>query len=1033
MMFPKVKKILLATLAGLTGSLVSCVDETYLPESVNMEKDFVLTVDVPEGFRSRADQYFGDGALNELHLQYAIFGYDGAMVYSSDDSGSPKATSVDNGRWQLKLRLAEGMDYKAFFWADQFGIGDANPYTVDLKKAHLSVDYEKAFTPENLESDRCDAYAVYKEFTAGHGLSFTLKRPFCQVNVGSPEPSVVESGSAYHDKHVTMSWDSNTLVTGLSFVDGSTETSSLPAEADPDAYPDRWPGMKISDFDYADFKFIDSEDSKYMYMAYLLVSGKEKKLNLHIEGTDENFVYHPEVTGKVAQNSRLIVVPKWEDGGDGFIDPRERTLTFIIKYDPGFGGDKDNIISEEVKVDVLHTLTWTLGNGVESVTIDGKVYTENGSVDILEGTKVLWEVTPEDGYAVDGAESGFVTMNGNQTLDFTATWIDVYYTLSWTINSNIASITINGTRYTTSGSMQFIEGSKITWSSTAASGYIVDDESEGTFFMSADKELSPTASPIPANQYTFSWTIDAGISHITVNGTNYSQSSYITVEEGTRVVWEAVAKPGYTVNGSSSGSQYMYDNVTCNITSSPITVEPDPEYTFSWSGDDGVQSVTVNGITYYGASGSITVVQGSAVVWSATAKSGYNIVSGGSGAITVFMNRNVNIVTEPIEPDPGPDPDPTYTFSWSGDEGVASVTVNGSSYGASGSITVKKGDSVSWSASAKTGYRIVSGGSGSVTMTGNHHVDIETEPIEPEPDPTYTFSWSGDNGVQSVTVNGATYYDPSGSITVKKGDRVSWSATAKTGYNIVSGGSGSVTITGNHHVDIQTAPEPDPTYTFSWSGDGGVQSVTVNGSSVSISNSITVKKGDVVSWSATAKTGYRIVSGGSGSVTINADYHVDITTEKEPDPEYTFSWSIDEGVASITVNGSTYTSDGSITVKKGDSVSWSASAKSGYNIMSGGSGSLTINGDASTNVRSKKEVKYCTITWSCDEGVASITVNGRRFTASGSIQVEVGSTVSYSATTKSGYQFTSPDHDTFQVMEGAEGGVITIVVTTQRI
>ena len=783
MIFTKAKKILLAVLAGLTGGLVSCVDENYIPESVNMEKDFILTVDVPDGFRSRSSQYFGDGALNELHLKYAIFGYDGVMVYSSDDPGSPKATTVDNGRWQLKLRLADGMDYKAFFWADQFGTGDANPYTVNLERAYLSVDYDKAFTPENLESDRCDAYAVYQDFTAANGLFFTMKRPFCQVNVGSPEPSVVESGSAYHNKRVTMSWDSNTLVTGLSFVDGSTETTNLATESDPDAYPSQWPGMKISDFDNADFKFIDSEDSKFMYMAYLLVSGQENKLNLHIEGIDKNFEYHPEVTGKVSKNSRLILVPKWEDGGDGFIDPRERTLTFIIKYDPDFDGDKDHIISEEVKVDVFHTLAWTIGNGVESVTIDGKVYTENGSIDILEGTKVYWEVTPEDGYAVDGAESGYVTMTGNQNLDFTASWIDVYYTLAWTINSNISSITINGTRYTTSGSRQFIEGTKITWSATASSGYYVNDEEEGTFFLNSDKMLSPTSSPIPVNSYTFSWSIDAGISYIMVNGTNYSQSGSITVKEGTRVVWNAVAKSDYTVDGSSSGSLDLYDDETINITSSPIIVE---EYTFSWSGDAGVQSVKVNGTTY-GASGSITLSKGGSVIWSATAKAGYSIVSGGSGLVMITKNHNVIISTEPDA-----QPDPEYTFSWSGDNGVQSVTVNGTTYGASGSITVKKGDSVSWSASAKTGYRIVSGGSGSVTITNNHHVDIETEPIEP--DPTYTFSWSGDNGVQSVTVNGTTYNDQSGSITVKKGDIVSWSATAKSGYHIVSGGSGSVTI-----------------------------------------------------------------------------------------------------------------------------------------------------------------------------------------------------------------------------------------------
>ena len=954
MIFSKAKNFLLAALVGLSGGLVSCEDENYIPQSANLEKDFILTVDAPEGFRSRANQYFGDGAMNELHLKYAIYGIGGEVLYSSDDAGSPKASAIDNGRWQLKLRLADGIDYKAFFWADQFGTGASNPYSVDLAKAHLSVDYKKAFTPLNLESDRCDAYAVYQSFVAANGLTFTMKRPFCQVNVGSPEPSVVDGNSAYHNKRVTVSWDDNTLITGLSFADGSVERSNLAPVTDPDTYPDQWPGMKISDFDNAGFKFIDSEDSKFMYMAYLLVSGQEKMLNLHIEGTDENFTYKPDVTGKVAQNSRLIVVPKWVDGGDGFIDPRDRNLTFIIRYDPGFSGDDDNIISEEVKVDVFHTLTWTLGDGVKSVLIDGKVYTENGSLDILEGTKVDWEVTPEEGYEVDGAESGFVTMTGDQSLNFTASWMDVYYTLSWTINEGISFIRINGTKYNTSGSMQLIEGAKVDWSASPESGYNVTIPAGGTFFMNSDRELSPSATPTPT-EWLFQWFIDEGVESITVNGSSYTGSSWIWVPEGDLVSWSAVAKDGYSINGSSSGSIYVYDNYTLSVTSSAgSTVDPDPE---------------------------------------------------------------------------------SYTFSWSGDNGVSSVTVNGSSYGASGSISVNKGASVSYTAYAKPGYKFVGSSSGSVIVNSNEHVDFSTTPDSPVSPDKVTFSWSMDEGVQSVNVNGLTFTS-SNSISVDKGSTVSWSATAKPGYTIVSNESGSVTMDRDKGVDIKTKKDevvvPDPEYTFSWSGDDGVQSVTVNGSSYGASGSITVKKGASVSWSATAKSGYEFSGSSSGSATINADKHVDFSTVKK---SYPFSWTLDEGVASITVNGTTYTDSGSIDVQAGSTVSWSATAKSGYDLMPGSSGgSMTINGSASVTVSSKKQVKYCTITWSIDSGVESITVNGRSFTRAGSMQVEVGSTVSWSATPKSGYEIINGGYgDTFQVLEGAEGGVISITVSTQRI
>ncbi len=84
------------------------------------------------------------------------------------------------------------------------------------------------------------------------------------------------------------------------------------------------------------------------------------------------------------------------------------------------------------------------------------------------------------------------------------------------------------------------------------------------------------------------------------------------------------------------------------------------------------------------------------------------------------------------------------------------------------------------------------------------------------------------------------------------------------------------------------------------------------------------------------------------------------------------------------------------------------------------------------NTSSVENDSLCTVWWSVDEGVQSVTVNGKLYEGAGSIKAKVGQSISWEATIKPNYQFTSPGHDTFKVETGAEGGVIYIPISTQR-
>lgn len=62
-----------------------------------------------------------------------------------------------------------------------------------------------------------------------------------------------------------------------------------------------------------------------------------------------------------------------------------------------------------------------------------------------------------------------------------------------TINTGVQSINVNGTNYTSSTSIKVEEGSDVTWTATAKSGYYMNTTSGTISNISAAAAISPTA------------------------------------------------------------------------------------------------------------------------------------------------------------------------------------------------------------------------------------------------------------------------------------------------------------------------------------------------------------------------------------------------------------------------------------------------------------------------------------------------------------------------------------------------------------
>lgn len=270
-------KFFVSAIAGLGVLLgtTACNDEKAAPIAKGVERDVTLTVSAPDDFRSRAGNvFYGDGAENVLNLTYAIYRSDGAIIYSSEKAGSPVAAQTAHGKWTITARLMSEDTYHVVFWADQFGTDAKNPYTIDLDKGTLTVDYAKSLAPENLLSDRSDAYILYTDFIAEDGMTFTMKRPFCQVNVGSNEDVIKKSDGYYHSVPTAVglgfadSFVTNALPNVLNYKTGVV-TGITTGKNSPD--------MIASDFDAAKYRFPYNKGVQYMYMAYILAPQSSDK------------------------------------------------------------------------------------------------------------------------------------------------------------------------------------------------------------------------------------------------------------------------------------------------------------------------------------------------------------------------------------------------------------------------------------------------------------------------------------------------------------------------------------------------------------------------------------------------------------------------------------------------------------------------------------------------------------------------------------------------------------------------------------
>ena len=458
-------------------------------------------------------------------------------------------------------------------------------------------------------------------------------------------------------------------------------------------------------------------------------------------------------------------------------------------------------------------------------------------------------------------------------------------------------------------SVTVFSGTSVTLTATAAAGSTFTswsgcDSTSGatcTVTLSGDMTVTASFSAIPRYTLTVAKS-GSGSGTVTGGGIDCGVTCSVTVFSGTSVTLTATAAAGSTFT-SWSGCDST-SGATCTVTlSGDMTVTASfsaiPRYTLTVAkSGSGSGTVTGGGIDC-GATCSVTVFSGTSVTLTATATagstftswSGCDSASGSSCTVGVASNKTVTASFSAI-------PRYTLTVAKSG-SGSGTVTGGGIDCGATCSVTVLSGTSVTLTATAAAGSTFTSwsgcdstsGSSCTVGVASNKTVTASFSAI-----PRYTLTVAKSGSGSGTVTGGGIDCGVTCSVTVFSGTSVTLTATAAAGSTFTSwsgcdstsGSSCTVGVASNKTVTASFSAIPRYTLTVAKSGSGS-GTVTGGGIDCGATCSVTVFSGTSVTLTATAAAGSTFTSwsgcdstSGSSCTTVVASDRTVTATIAEP-------------------------------------------------------------------------------------------------------------------------------------------------------
>ena len=347
-------------MAVLFGA-VACSQNPIEEVVSNQEVTTKLTI----GLENLGTRLAGDsGMINKVAWGVYNHKEDGTGEYlkahSSEIAG---VADFQNGSAEIEITLFTGKKYDLVFW----GYCDDNTaYTIDWENRALNVNY----TGQKANVEANDAFFhIENGFRAGQNQTFTLRRPFAQLNVGQ----------TYEDYNIMQ-------LTGNSIVASSATAKAYTTMSLVDASVSNLVEVELlKNAVVAEDLTVAGANYKHLAMNYLLVNQKEV-----VNTVTFNFVENGEVadgngTVFTRQYYNIPLQRNYRTNILGNIISDEYTFTIVI--DEEFDGEHNSIIErpengtleellnanvlsqESVQIVLQNDVTWTTGAGIGSTPL----------------------------------------------------------------------------------------------------------------------------------------------------------------------------------------------------------------------------------------------------------------------------------------------------------------------------------------------------------------------------------------------------------------------------------------------------------------------------------------------------------------------------------------------------------------------------------------------------------------------------------------------------------------------------------------
>lgn len=382
------------------------------------------------------------------------------------------------------------------------------------------------------------------------------------------------------------------------------------------------------------------------YTCYVTFNTGVSSITVSVNGTTKG-TYYTDTSFTINKGDSVTWTATYSAGYTGSASgtaTSSATGTVYIQPDATYTGGSvtpsPTYYSITVRCNMRNAGTATVSNGSQSYSSSST--TKSSAVSVESGNNYTISATPKTGYTFvrwdDFDTSDYRTLTASSDDSWTAYFEEetvdpdpgpTYYDLDITLDPN-TYITVNGTKYTSSTTLNFESGTKITYSYGSDSDCYTASASGMSSGSYLNKNNSITiSSSIKTYSYTIS--INEGIDYVTVNGTKYSTSKTLVANCGDHISWSATAKSGYTVDSPSSGSFYVYDNT--NHIDPTATAPTTCKVTVIF--DSGINYINVNGTNVYNSGDTLTYNIGTTISWSSMFKSGYVAASGCTGNATL--------------------------------------------------------------------------------------------------------------------------------------------------------------------------------------------------------------------------------------------------------------------------------------------------------------------------------------------------------------------------------------------------------------